>query len=122
MPRVAGADIPKNKRLIIALTYVYGVGPTRATDIVKALSLSPDMKAADLTEAQVAQLTSHLQSTYLVEGDLRRDVQSNIKRLITIGSYRGMRHRLGLPVRGQRTSTNARTRKGKKKTVANKKK
>ena len=122
MPRVAGADIPKNKRLIIALTYVYGVGPKRASDIVKALSLSPDMKASELTEAQVAQLTSHLQSTYLVEGDLRRDVQSNIKRLITIGSYRGMRHRLGLPVRGQRTSTNARTRKGKKKTVANKKK
>ena len=122
MPRVAGADIPKKKRLIIALTYVYGVGPKRSRDVIKALKLSEDMKAEELTEAQVGQITSHLQNTYLVEGDLRREVQSNIKRLITIGSYRGMRHRLGLPVRGQRTSTNARTRKGKKKTVANKKK
>ena len=122
MPRVAGADIPKKKRLVIALTYVYGIGPQRSRDVIKALKLSEDMKAEELTEAQVAQLTSHLQNTYMVEGDLRREVQSNIKRLITIGSYRGMRHRLGLPVRGQRTSTNARTRKGKKKTVANKKK
>lgn len=122
MPRVAGADIPKKKRLVIALTYVYGVGPKRSKDVIKALKLSEDMKAEQLTEAQVAQLTSHLQNTYLVEGDLRREVQSNIKRLITIGSYRGMRHRLGLPVRGQKTGTNARTRKGKKKTVANKKK
>lgn len=122
MPRVAGSDIPKKKRLVIALTYVYGIGPKRSKDVIKSLKLSEDMKAEELTEAQVAQLTSHLQSTYLVEGDLRREVQSNIKRLITIGSYRGMRHRLGLPVRGQRTSTNARTRKGKKKTVANKKK
>ena len=122
MPRVAGADIPKKKRLIIALTYVYGIGPKRSKDVINALKLSEDMKAEELTEAQVAQLTSHLQNTYMVEGDLRREVQSNIKRLITIGSYRGMRHRLGLPVRGQRTSTNARTRKGKKKTVANKKK
>ena len=122
MPRVAGADIPKKKRLVIALTYVYGIGPKRSKDVIKSLKLSEDMKAEELTEAQVAQLTSHLQNTYMVEGDLRREVQSNIKRLITIGSYRGMRHRLGLPVRGQRTSTNARTRKGKKKTVANKKK
>ena len=122
MPRVAGADIPKKKRLVIALTYVYGVGPNRSKDVIKALKLSEDMKAEELTEAQVAQLTSHLQTSYLVEGDLRREVQSNIKRLITIGSYRGMRHRLGLPVRGQKTGTNARTRKGKKKTVANKKK
>jgi small subunit ribosomal protein S13 len=122
MPRVAGADIPKKKRLVIALTYVYGVGPSRAKDVLKALKLSEDMKAEELTEGQVAQLTSHLQHSYLVEGDLRREVQSNIKRLISIGSYRGMRHKLGLPVRGQRTSTNARTRKGKKKTVANKKK
>lgn len=122
MPRVAGADIPKKKRLIIALTYVYGIGPKRSQDVIKALKLSEDMKAEELTEAQVGQITSYLQNTYLVEGDLRREVQSNIKRLITIGCYRGMRHRLGLPVRGQRTSTNARTRKGKKKTVANKKK
>jgi small subunit ribosomal protein S13 len=122
MPRIAGADIPKKKRLVIALTYVYGIGPKRSADVIKSLNLSEDMKAEELTEAQVAQLTSHLQNTYLVEGDLRREVQSNIKRLITIGCYRGTRHRLGLPVRGQRTSTNARTRKGKKKTVANKKK
>ncbi len=122
MPRVAGADIPKKKRLVIALTYVYGIGPKRAVDVIKALNLSEDMKAEELTEAQIAQITSHLQTTYLVEGDLRREVQTNIKRLINIGSYRGMRHRLGLPVRGQRTKTNARTRKGKKKTVANKKK
>lgn len=122
MPRVAGADIPKKKRLVIALTYVYGIGPKRSSDVIKSLNLSEDMRADELTEAQVAQLTSHLQNTYLVEGDLRREVQSNIKRLITIGSYRGSRHRLGLPVRGQRTRTNARTRKGKKKTVANKKK
>ena len=122
MPRVAGADIPKKKRLIISLTYVFGVGPKRAADVIKALNLSEDMKAEELTEAQVAALTSYLQNNYIVEGDLRREVQSNIKRLISIGSYRGMRHRLGLPVRGQRTSTNARTRKGKKKTVANKKK
>jgi small subunit ribosomal protein S13 len=122
MPRVAGADIPKKKRLVIALTYVYGIGPKRSADVIKALNLSEDMKAEELTEAQIAQITSHLQTTYLVEGDLRREVQTNIKRLINIGSYRGMRHRLGLPVRGQRTKTNARTRKGKKKTVANKKK
>jgi len=122
MPRVAGADIPKKKRLVVALTYVYGIGPKRSSDVIKALNLSEDMKAEELTEAQIAQITSHLQTNYLVEGDLRREVQTNIKRLINIGSYRGMRHRLGLPVRGQRTKTNARTRKGKKKTVANKKK
>lgn len=122
MPRITGVDIPKKKRLVIALTYVYGIGPKRSKDVIKSLNLSEDMKAEELNESQVAQITTHLQNTYLVEGDLRRDVQSNIKRLISIGSYRGMRHRLGLPVRGQRTSTNARTRKGKKKTVANKKK
>ena len=122
MPRIAGVDIPKKKRLVIALTYVYGIGPKRSKDVIKNLSLTEDMKAEELSEAQVAQLTTHLQNTYIVEGDLRRDVQSNIKRLISIGSYRGMRHRLGLPVRGQKTGTNARTRKGKKKTIANKKK
>jgi small subunit ribosomal protein S13 len=93
MPRVAGVDIPKRKRLIIALTYVYGIGPKRSRDVLKALNLSEDMKSDELTEAQVAQLTSHLQNNYIVEGDLRREVQSNIKRLITIASYRGMRHR-----------------------------
>ncbi len=122
MPRIAGVDIPKKKRLEVALTYIYGVGLKRSQEIIKALGLDLDMKAETLTEAQAAQLTSYIQTTYTVEGDLRREVQGNIKRLISIGCYRGIRHRLGLPVRGQRTSTNARTRKGKKKTVANKKK
>ncbi len=121
MPRIAGVDLPKNKRLEIALTYIYGVGLKRAKDVLEALGLSADMRSEQLTEAQVAQLTSHIQNTYVVEGDLRREVQQNIKRLVSINCYRGMRHRLGLPVRGQRTRTNARTRKGKKKTVANKK-
>ena len=122
MPRIAGVDIPKKKRLEVALTYIYGVGLKRSQEIIKSLGLNVDMKAEEITEAQAAQLTSHIQTTYTVEGDLRREVQGNIKRLISIGCYRGIRHRLGLPVRGQRTSTNARTRKGKKKTVANKKK
>jgi small subunit ribosomal protein S13 len=121
MPRIAGVDLPKNKRLEIALTYIYGVGLKRSKDVLVALNLDPDMRSEQLTEAQVAQLTSYLQTTYVVEGDLRREVQQNIKRLVSINCYRGMRHRLGLPVRGQRTKTNARTRKGKKKTVANKK-
>jgi small subunit ribosomal protein S13 len=103
------------------LTYIYGVGLKRSKDVIAALNLNPDMRSEQLTEAQVAQLTSYLQTTYVVEGDLRREVQQNIKRLVSINCYRGMRHRLGLPVRGQRTKTNARTRKGKKKTVANKK-
>ena len=113
MPRIAGVDLPKNKRLEVALTYIYGVGLKRSKDVLQALNLSPDMRSEQLTEAQVAQLTSYLQTTYVVEGDLRREVQQNIKRLISINCYRGMRHRLGLPVRGQRTKTNARTRKGK---------
>ena len=121
MPRIAGVDLPKNKRLEVALTYIYGVGLKRSQDVLQALGLDPDMRSEKLTEAQVAQLTSHIQSKYVVEGDLRREIQQNIKRLVSINSYRGMRHRLGLPVRGQRTRTNARTRKGKKKTVANKK-
>jgi small subunit ribosomal protein S13 len=121
MPRIAGVDLPKNKRLEVALTYIYGVGLKRSKDVIAALNLNPDMRSEQLTEAQVAQLTSYLQTTYVVEGDLRREVQQNIKRLVSINCYRGMRHRLGLPVRGQRTKTNARTRKGKKKTVANKK-
>ncbi|MBM3192720.1 MAG: 30S ribosomal protein S13 [Chlamydiae bacterium] len=121
MPRIAGVDLPKNKRLEVALTYIYGVGLKRSKDVIAALNLNPDMRSEQLTEAQVAQLTSYLQTTYVVEGDLRREIQQNIKRLVSINCYRGMRHRLGLPVRGQRTKTNARTRKGKKKTVANKK-
>ena len=122
MPRVIGIDIPNKKRLVISLTYLYGVGPVKAVEIIEKLGLDPDMHAEKLTEDQVSKLNALLQSEYVVEGDLRRQVQNNIKRLISIGSYRGFRHRSGLPVRGQRTRTNARTRKGKKKTVANKKK
>ncbi len=122
MPRIVGVDIPNKKRLEISLTYIYGVGLKRSQEILRFLNLSPDMRSEELTEAQSAQLTSHIQSTYVVEGDLRREVQGNIKRLISINCYRGLRHKIGLPVRGQRTRTNARTRKGKRKTVAGKKK
>ncbi len=122
MPRVIGIDIPDNKRLEISLTYIYGVGRKLSNEIIAKLGLNPNMRAHTLTEHQIAELSAVLQSEYMVEGDLRRQVQNNIKRLISIHSYRGLRHRLGLPVRGQRTRTNARTRKGKRKTVANKKK
>lgn len=122
MPRIAGVDVPKKKRLEIALTYIYGIGLFRSKAILKNLRFDPDKKAETLTESETAQLTSYIQDTYTVEGDLRREVQGNIKRLITINCYRGQRHKLGLPVRGQKTQTNARTRKGKKKTIANKKK
>lgn len=122
MPRVIGIDIPDNKRLEVSLTYLYGVGRKLSNQIIAKLGLDPNMRAHKMTEDDIARLNALLQSEYLVEGDLRRQVQNNIKRLISIHSYRGMRHRLGLPVRGQRTRTNARTRKGKRKTVANKKK
>jgi small subunit ribosomal protein S13 len=122
MPRVIGIDIPDNKRLEVSLTYIYGVGRELSNEIIAKLGLNKDMKAAKLSEDDVARLNAILQSEYVVEGDLRRTVQNNIKRLISIHSYRGMRHRLGLPVRGQRTRSNARTRKGKRKTVAGKKK
>ena len=122
MPRVIGVDIPGKKRLIISLTYIFGVGSCIANEIVEKLGLDPDMRAHALKEEDISRINALLQTDYMVEGDLRRDVQANIKRLISIHSYRGMRHRVGLPVRGQRTSTNARTRKGKKKTVAGKKK
>jgi len=122
MPRVIGVDIPDNKRLVIALTYIYGVGPHRSTEIIGKLGLNPDSRAKELTEDDISRLNALLTGDYTVEGDLRRQVSGNIKRLISIHSYRGLRHRLGLPTRGQRTSTNARTRKGRKKTVANKKK
>lgn len=122
MPRVIGIDIPENKRLEISLTYIYGIGRKLSNDIIEMLGLDKNMRANRLTEDQIAQLNTLLQSKFVVEGDLRRQVQNNIKRLISIHSYRGMRHRLGLPVRGQRTRTNARTRKGKRKTVASKKK
>lgn len=122
MPRIIGIDIPDNKRLEISLTYIYGVGRRLSNEIIAKLGLDPNMKALKLTGDDVARLNAILQSEYIVEGDLRRQVQNNIKRLVSIHSYRGMRHRLGLPVRGQRTKTNTRTRKGKRKTVANKKK
>jgi small subunit ribosomal protein S13 len=123
MPRVIGIDIPDNKRLVISLTYIYGIGNAKSKEILERLGLSPDMRARELTQDDIARINTLLQSEeYTVEGDLRRQVQNNIKRLVSINSYRGTRHRLGLPVRGQQTQTNARTRKGRRKTVANKKK
>lgn len=122
MPRVIGIDIPDNKRLEISLTYIYGIGRQLANELIEKLSLDPNMRAHKLTQDDIARINALLQSNYVVEGDLRRQIQNNIKRLVSIHSYRGMRHRLGLPVRGQRSRTNSRTRKGKRKTVANKKK
>jgi len=122
MPRIIGVDIPGKKRLEVSLTYIYGIGPHLAKDLIDKLNLDPAKKADDLTQDEIAKMNSMLQSVYIVEGDLRRQTQNNIKRLISINCYRGQRHRLGLPVRGQRTQTNARTRKGRRKTVANKKK
>ena len=121
MPRVIGIDIPDNKRLEVSLTYIYGVGRMLSNQIIEKLGLNKNMRAKELNEDDVARLNAILQSEYIVEGDLRRQIQNNIKRLIGIHCWRGLRHRLGLPVRGQRTRTNARTRKGKRKTVANKK-
>lgn len=122
MPRIIGIDIPAKKRLVVSLTYIYGVGRKLSEKICNDLELSPDMPAGNLTNEDMVRLNQTLQSDYVVEGDLRRQVQGDIKRLISINCYRGQRHRQGLPVRGQRTSTNARTRKGRKKTVAGKKK
>lgn len=122
MPRVIGVDIPGNKRLEVSLTYLYGIGLSLSKEIIAKLGLDPDKRAQNLTGEELARLNALLQSDYVVEGDLRRKIQNDIKRLIGINSYRGMRHRSGLPVRGQRTRTNARTRKGKRKTVAGKKK
>lgn len=122
MPRVIGIDIPDNKRLEISLMYIYGIGLRLSNEIIQKLGLDPNMRANKLTQDDIARLNAMLQSEYVVEGDLRRQIQNNIKRLISIHSYRGMRHRQGLPVRGQRTRTNSRTRKGRRKTVANKKK
>lgn len=121
MPRIIGIDIPDKKRLVISLQYLFGIGKALAKEVIEKLGLNPDMKAQDLSETDIARLNKTLQSEYVVEGDLRREVKNNITRLISIGSYRGLRHRAGLPVRGQGTQKNARTRKGKKKTVANKK-
>jgi small subunit ribosomal protein S13 len=122
MVRVVGVDIPDSKRLEISLTYIFGVGRTLSMEIIAKLGLDPNMRAHRLTEDEIGRLNQLLSAQYVVEGDLRRQVQNNIKRLISTHSYRGMRHRLSLPVRGQRTRSNARTRKGKRKTVANKKK
>ena len=122
MARIAGVDLPKEKRIEIGLTYVYGIGRKSANDILKATGISPDLRVKDLTEQQEAQLRECIDKNYVVEGDLRRSVALDIKRLTEIGSYRGLRHRRGLPVRGQRSKTNARTRKGPKRTIANKKK
>lgn len=121
MPRIVGVDVPGEKRLEISLTYIYGIGRTLSNQIIDELSLDKDMRAKNLTEDDIARINAYLQSKCIVEGDLRRQIQNNIKRLIGINCYRGSRHRLGLPVRGQRTRTNSRTRKGKRKTVANKK-
>jgi small subunit ribosomal protein S13 len=117
VPRIVGVDIPKEKRIELSLTYVYGIGRSVSNKILKVANISPDKRAKDLTEEEVARLSSIIQKEYKVEGDLRRDISANIKRLIDIGAYRGLRHRRGLPVRGQRTRTNARTRKGPRKTV-----
>lgn len=118
MARIEGVDLPRNKRIEVGLRYLYGIGPTRAREIIQATQVNPDTRVKDLTDAQIATLREFIVQNYKVEGDLRRDVQMHIKRLIEIGSYRGLRHRRNLPVRGQRTRTNARTRKGPKKTVA----
>ena len=122
MARIAGIDLPGEKRVEIALTYIFGIGRKSANDILKLANVNPDTRVKDLTEDQEAALRDVIDKNYTIEGDLRREVALNIKRLTEIGCYRGMRHRRGLPVRGQRTKTNARTRKGPKKTIANKKK
>ncbi len=122
MARISGVDIPREKRLEISLTYIFGVGRTRAKEICDGVGISRDTRVRDLTEEEVAQLRTYVDGNLKVEGDLRREVAADIKRKVEIGSYEGLRHRRGLPVRGQRTRTNARTRKGPKKTVAGKKK
>ena len=122
MARISGVDLPRDKRIEIALTYVYGIGRTSATKIVEATGINPDTRVRDLTDEEEARIRECIDQNYLVEGDLRRQTAMDIKRLMEIGSYRGNRHRKGLPVRGQRSKTNARTRKGPKRTIANKKK
>lgn len=122
MARIAGIDLPKNKKVYIGLTYIYGIGQSTALKVLDMAKVDPNKKVADLTEEEVAQIRSIMTANLKVEGSLRSEVQQNIKRLMDIGTYRGLRHRRGLPVRGQRTKTNSRTRKGKRKTVAGKKK
>ena len=122
MARISGIDLPRDKRIEVALTYVYCIGPSRAAEVLAKTGINPDTRVKDLTDEQEAQLREAIEHSYLIEGDLRRETAMNIKRLSEIGCYRGLRHRRGLPVHGQRTKTNARTRKGPKKTIANKKK
>ena len=122
MAHIAGVDLPREKRLEIALTYIYGVGRTRAAETLAATGVSPDTRVKDATEEELVKLRDYIEANFKVEGDLRREVQADIRRKIEIGSYQGLRHRRGLPVHGQRTKTNARTRKGPKRTVAGKKK
>jgi len=122
MPRIIGVDVPGNKRLVIALTYIYGIGQHISEEIIQKLGLNPNERAKELTEDDIARINNVLQTDYLLEGDLRRKVNNDIKRLISIHSYRGYRHRIGMPVRGQKTQTNARTRKGPRKSIAGKKK
>ncbi|SDM96948.1 30S ribosomal protein S13 [Acetanaerobacterium elongatum] len=122
MARLSGVDLPREKRVEVALTYIYGIGPSKAKEIIAATGVNPDVRVKDLTEDDISKLRDYIDKNLEVEGDLRRSVALNIKRLIEIGCYRGVRHRKGLPVRGQRTKTNARTRKGPAKTIANKKK
>ena len=114
MPRILGVDLPNEKRIEASLPYLYGVGPTRAKEILEIVKIDPNRRAKDLSDEEIAKITSMIQNKYIVEGDLRREVSQNVKRLIDIGTYRGSRHRKGLPARGQRTKTNARTRKGKR--------
>ena len=121
MPRILGVDVPNDKRILVALTYVYGIGRHTSAEILKAANISADTRAKDLTEDELSNLAAHIERDYVIEGHLRRTEAQNIARLRDIGCYRGLRHRRGLPVRGQRTRTNARTRKGKRKTVAGKK-
>ena len=118
MARIEGVDLPRDKRVEIGLRYIYGIGPTRSKEIIEATGINPDVRVQDLTDGDVSKMRDYISSNFTVEGDLRRQVQMNIKRLIEIGTYRGLRHRRGLPVRGQRTKTNSRTRNGPKKTVA----
>lgn len=122
MARLAGVDIPRDKRVVIALTYIYGIGRTRSDEILAATGIDENIRVKDLTDDQLVALRDHIETNYKVEGDLRREVAADIRRKVEIGSYQGLRHRRGLPVHGQRTKTNARTRKGPKRTVAGKKK
>ena len=122
MARIAGVDLPREKRIEVALTYIFGIGPTTAKKLIASIGINPDTRVKNLSDEEAQKIRAELENNYKVEGDLRREISMNIKRLMDIGCYRGLRHRLGLPVRGQRTKTNARTRKGPNKTIAGKKK